>query len=162
MIANEIGIIMMSFNVKLPVLDEVTDTIRIEEIIVAGIEYFLIPKFNGINAIPEAAIAFMSTDGICCMIKVLDNTSGIKSNLSLTMQKMVVIKTLEMMITLKVKSMTIASLAAINFFRLTGYMKANVIVLNLYSPMISLAINVAAKIINTALTNESMTLKAIS
>ena len=35
-------------------------------------------------------------------------------------------------------------------------------VLNLYSPMINLAINVEAKIIKTALTNESMTLKATS
>lgn len=51
-IAKVIGIKIISFNVKLPVLDEVRDTIIIDEIIVAGMEYFLIPKYNGIKAIP--------------------------------------------------------------------------------------------------------------
>ena len=55
------------------------------------------------------------------------------------------------MIILKVNSMTMANFATINFFLLMGYIKANVMVLNLYSPMINLAINVEAKIIKLLL-----------
>ncbi len=77
--AKVIGIIIISFKVKLPELDEVTDTIIIDEMIVVGIEYFLIPKYNGIKAMPEAAIAFINTEGICWIIKELDSTSGISS-----------------------------------------------------------------------------------
>uniref|UniRef100_UPI0020BD9CEC hypothetical protein n=1 Tax=Lysinibacillus sp. D3C2_S12 TaxID=2941226 RepID=UPI0020BD9CEC len=73
------------------VLDEVRSSFRIDEIIVAGMEYFLIPKYNGIKAIPEAAIAFINTEGMCCKINGLDSTFGIKSNLSLIIQKVVVI-----------------------------------------------------------------------
>ncbi|WP_249649240.1 hypothetical protein, partial [Lysinibacillus sp. D4B2_S17] len=67
-------------------------TIIIERGIVAGMEYFIIPIYNGIKAIPEAAIAFINTEGMCCKINELVSTFGIKSNLSLIIQKVVVIK----------------------------------------------------------------------
>ena len=44
--AKVIGIIIISFKVKLPELDEVTDTIIIDEMIVVGIEYFSHPKIQ--------------------------------------------------------------------------------------------------------------------
>ena len=75
-------------------------------------------------------------------------------------QNIVVTNILEMTMEKKVKRTMIASFAAINFFLLIGYKNNVLIVLFLNSPIISLAINVAAKIINVALTNESITLKA--
>lgn len=60
----------------MPEFDDTADTIIIEDIIVAGMEYFLIPKYNGINAMQDAETAFMITAGIRCIMKENDNVSG--------------------------------------------------------------------------------------
>ena len=77
MIANVIGITIMSFKEKLPVLEDTTMTINKDESIVVGIEYFFIPKYKGIRDIPVAAIAFINMEGICCITTVVVNVSGI-------------------------------------------------------------------------------------
>ena len=66
-------------------------------------------------------------------------------------QKVDITNRLEMTMEQKVKRIIIASFAAINFFLLMGYINNVVIVLFLNSPIISLAINVEAKIINVPL-----------
>jgi len=152
---------MISFKEKFPVLDDTTDTMKIDEIMVTGMEYFLIPKYNGINAMHDAAIAFIITTGIRCMIKEIVNVSENKWKLLLIMQKTAVTKTFDTIIELKVKRTIIANFEAINFFLFIGYINAKVIVLYLNSPIISLAINALAKIINTALTVESIRLRAV-
>jgi len=90
----------------------------IDDKIVVGMEYFLIPKYNGINAMPDAATAFINTNGICCMIIVVVNVSGINLKLSVITQKIVVTKAFDKIIALKVKRITMASFEAINFFYL--------------------------------------------
>ena len=75
--ASDTGITIISFNEKPPLFEETTITIKIEEIIVVGIECFLIPKYRGMRDIPEAAIAFIKTGEICCLIIEAVNVSGI-------------------------------------------------------------------------------------
>jgi hypothetical protein len=77
--ASDIGIIIISFNEKLPLFEETIMTMRMEEIIVVDAEYFFIPKYNGMRHIPDAAIAFISMEGACCVTIVIDNVPGIKS-----------------------------------------------------------------------------------
>lgn len=147
---------IISYRVKLPEFDDTTDTINIDDTIVAGIEYFFIPKYNGINAMHDDETAFIITAGIRCIMKESVNVSGSNWKLSLTVQKTAVTKIVDKIIAQKVKRTTMASFEAINFFLLNGYINATVMVLYLNSPIMNLAINTLAKIINTALTPESI------
>ena len=61
---------------KLPEFDDTTIAINIEDTIVAGMEYFLIPKYNGINAMHDAETAFITTAGIRCITEESVTTSG--------------------------------------------------------------------------------------
>ena len=80
-IASDIGITIISFNEKPSLFEETTSTMRMEEIIVVGTEYFFIPKYRGMRHMPEAAIAFINTAGVCCAIMAIVKVSGIKLKL---------------------------------------------------------------------------------
>ena len=77
--ASDIGIIIISFNEKLPLFEETIITMRMEEIIVVDTEYFFIPKYSGMRHMPDAATAFIITTGVCCVIIATVNVPGIKS-----------------------------------------------------------------------------------
>ena len=79
MIASVIGMTIISFNEKLPLFEETTRTMRIEEIMVAGTEYFFMPKYNGMRHMPAVAIAFISTAEACCVMIAAVNVPGNKT-----------------------------------------------------------------------------------
>ena len=81
MMASDIGITIISFNEKLSLFEETIMTMRIEEIIVVGTEYFFIPKYSGMRHMPDAAIAFINTAGVCCAIMPIVKVPGIKLKL---------------------------------------------------------------------------------
>ena len=58
--AREIGMAMMSFKERPLEFEQTNTTIKMEETIVVGTEYFLIPKNSGIKLIHAAASAFMT------------------------------------------------------------------------------------------------------
>lgn len=158
--ASNIGMTIISFNEKLPLFEETIRTMRMAEIIVVGTEYFFIPKYSGMRHMPDAAIAFISTAGICCVIIATVNLPGINSKWVVMEENTVVKNTFERIMEQNVKRITIASFDAISFFLLIGYKNNVVIVLFLISPIISLEINVAAKIIKVALTIISIPARA--
>ncbi len=57
-IANATGNIVISDSLP-PLFEHTTETNITAEIIVVGVDFFLIPKNNGINAIPAATTAFI-------------------------------------------------------------------------------------------------------
>jgi hypothetical protein len=77
-----------------------------------------------------------------------------------TEENTIVKNTLERIMEQNVKRITIASFAVISFFLLIGYKNNVVIVLFLNSPIMSLEIKLAAKIIKVALTIESIMVMA--
>ena len=79
MMARDIGMTIISFNEKLLLPEEIIVTMRMEEIIVVDTEYFFIPKYSGMRHMPDAAIAFISTAGVCCVIIATVNVPGINS-----------------------------------------------------------------------------------
>ena len=58
--ARESGMAMISFKERPLEFEQTNATIKMEEVIVVGTEYFLMPKKSGIKLIHAAASAFMT------------------------------------------------------------------------------------------------------
>lgn len=55
--ASESGIAIIEFSENPPLLEQTIETIKIDDVIVAGTDFFLMPKYNGIKLIQEAVHA---------------------------------------------------------------------------------------------------------
>lgn len=73
-----IGIAIIELNEKFPLLEHTIDTINIEETIVVGTDFFLMPKYRGISPMPVAVNAFIKIVIKLLITIVVVRLSGIK------------------------------------------------------------------------------------
>lgn len=140
----------------------IRETIKIDDIMVAGTEYLRIPKYSGIKLVPAAANANVTILNSCWPKAAVEKVPGINSKYESKTIMETSTNTLEMKIVIKVNKPMIHNLTTINFFLGTGYVKRTLVVLFLNSSIMNFVINTAAKIINVALTNVPAIKKASS
>ncbi|MPN09686.1 hypothetical protein SDC9_156978 [bioreactor metagenome] len=145
----------MELNENPLAFEHITDTINMEDIIVVGTDFFLMPKYSGISDIKAAVTALVLIKTIVFDKVSLVSSSGIKLAKLLIAIKVPSIKILDKNIAIKVNMSTMISFATMSFFRFIGYIKSSVIVPFLYSSIISLESSTDANIIKVAFTEES-------